>query len=284
MTTMTGVGIVRDEKAECSNSRSSSVTPTRREVARTMVGATLGAILGPLLGRGQAEAAKNRRQKQNDGKNRKKNKHDAKRGKQRPRGNAPPPPPPPPAPLTGPRFCASDPTDLIGIAQIRRVAQTFLPPRGGQLTDAWVTLTENQAGLDLILDIRTVGPQGVPSNSVLASVQVVDIPRTAAAASGGRSPPRLTRRRQLRSASGTPWPLPGQTGRGSRSKASITKPAPMGHCSATTKPTGCFTWSPMIWSSLSASRPDEVRKDDGAARMEGPHWCSDRTIAETGTT
>ena len=51
-------------------------------------------------------------------------------------------------------------------------------PRGGRLTDAWVTLTENQAGLDLTLDIRTVGPQGVPSNSVLASVQVVDIPQT----------------------------------------------------------------------------------------------------------
>ena len=109
-------------------------------------------------------------------------------------------------PPTGPGFCASDPTKLIGIAQIRRVAQTFLPPRGGRLTDAWVTLTENQAGLDLTLDIRTVGPQGVPSTSVLASVQVVDIPqtdrgsfrRTVAAAF---DPPAA-----IASASATPWP------------------------------------------------------------------------------
>jgi hypothetical protein len=179
MKSMTGLGIVRDEKAECSNSRFSSATPTRRGVARTIVGATFSAALGPLLGRGQAEAAKNRKRKRNDSKNRKRKKRDDKKGRQRPRGDAPLPPlPPPPSPPTGSGLCASDPTNLTGIAQVRRIAQTFLPPRGGRLTDAWVTLTENSARLNLTLDIRVVGPQGVPSNSVLASVQVVDIPQT----------------------------------------------------------------------------------------------------------
>jgi hypothetical protein len=172
--TTTGDGVIRDDTSQCSDSGPSSAMPTRRGVVRTMAGATLSAALAPLLGRGQAGAAKNRRRKRNN-KNKKEKKDNDKNVQKRPRAPAPPPPPAPP---TGPGFCASDPANLHGIAQIRRVAQTFLPPRGGRLTDAWVTLTENSAGLDLTLDIRTVGPQGVPSSSVLATVPVVDIPQT----------------------------------------------------------------------------------------------------------
>src|SRR5215213_248587 len=53
--------------------------------------------------------------------------------------------PPPPAPPTGPGNCAFD--DLFGTTAggVRRWAQTFLPPRGGKLTDASIFLQANPA-------------------------------------------------------------------------------------------------------------------------------------------
>jgi hypothetical protein len=90
-----------------------------------------------------------------------------------------------PTALTGPGYCA-----LGGQAELwvttGRVAQTFLPPTGGQLTQAAVFLQSNPANFSLVFDIRPVDAAGVPTNTVLASHTVSNIPQTLLAA-----PPRL---------------------------------------------------------------------------------------------
>lgn len=82
---------------------------------------------------------------------------------------------------TGPGYCALDGSTLW--VTTGRVAQTFLPPKGGQLTQAAVFLQSNPAAFKLTFDIRHVDAAGVPTNTVLASHTVSNIPQTAFAGS-----------------------------------------------------------------------------------------------------
>jgi hypothetical protein len=77
----------------------------------------------------------------------------------------------------GPGYCALEGPALL--VSTGRVAQTFLPPQGGQLTKAAVFLQGNPADFALTFDIRPVDGAGVPTNTVLASHIVKDIPKTA---------------------------------------------------------------------------------------------------------
>jgi len=89
-----------------------------------------------------------------------------------------------PQAATGPGYCALDGPALW--VTTGRVAQTFLPPKGGQLTKAAIFLQSNPADFTLTFDIRPVDGAGVPTNTVLASHTVTNIPTTAFA-----GPPRL---------------------------------------------------------------------------------------------
>jgi hypothetical protein len=88
---------------------------------------------------------------------------------------------PPPSLPTGPGYCALEGPALW--MTTGRVAQTFLPPKGGQLTKAAVFLQSNPDNFSLTFDIRPVDGAGVPTNTVLASHTVKNIPKTAFAGS-----------------------------------------------------------------------------------------------------
>src|SRR5262245_19843471 len=60
----------------------------------------------------------------------------------------------PPSLPTGPGYCALEGPTLVFTKG--RVAQTFLPPKGGQLTKAAVFLKSNPADFSLTFDIRPV--------------------------------------------------------------------------------------------------------------------------------
>jgi hypothetical protein len=95
---------------------------------------TLAAVLGGTLALvGLAETAAKKKQKQ--GKRKKKRQT---RVPPTPSTSLPPSPQPPsplPSPQLGPGFCAYDGTSS-GLQATRRYAQTFLPPRTGQLIQA----------------------------------------------------------------------------------------------------------------------------------------------------
>ena len=59
-----------------------------------------------------------------------------------------------------------------------RFAQTFFPPKGGQLISATVYLQSNPANFALGFQIRTVDAAGVPTSTVLASRVIGNIPET----------------------------------------------------------------------------------------------------------
>lgn len=88
-----------------------------------------------------------------------------------------PPPPPPPLP-TGPGSCG-DTGNAESFGSLRRWAQTFLPPQGGQLRAVRIFLRNNPADYTLTFEVRTVDSQGVPTNTVLDSATVFNIPATA---------------------------------------------------------------------------------------------------------
>lgn len=81
-----------------------------------------------------------------------------------------------PPPATGPGSC---PVVNAGAFEFtkNRVAQTFLPPQGGQLTEATIYLVDNPS-LSLIFEIRKVNAAGEPTNTVLASEIVSGIQAT----------------------------------------------------------------------------------------------------------
>lgn len=84
---------------------------------------------------------------------------------------------PPPGPVTGPGMCG-DPSGAGGGMSSRRFAQTFFPPRSGQLTKAEIFLTLNPADFSLIFEIRSV-TSGLP-HVTLATTTVDGIPGTGA--------------------------------------------------------------------------------------------------------
>lgn len=88
----------------------------------------------------------------------------------------PSPPPPPPRPV-GPGACGYDGTSG-GFQTRRRVAQTFLAPAAGLLTAAAIGLRGNDAGVSLTFEIRAVDGVGAPTNTVLATETVSNIPQT----------------------------------------------------------------------------------------------------------
>ena len=103
------------------------------------------------------------------------------RRKKKHKQNAPVSPPPPPVdsgsppPPIGPGSC---PIEAGGFEFTKgRMAQTFLPPQGGQLTQATVYLVDNPS-FSLIFEIRKVDAAGVPTNNVLASASVLGIQST----------------------------------------------------------------------------------------------------------
>ena len=85
---------------------------------------------------------------------------------------------PPPSPPTGPGSCALDALFGTTAGGVRRWAQTFLPPRGGKLTDASIFLQANPAAFSLTLQIRPVDAFGVPTNTILGTTTVTNIPET----------------------------------------------------------------------------------------------------------
>jgi hypothetical protein len=89
----------------------------------------------------------------------------------------PPPPPPGPPPPTGPGFCAWNGTS-DGIQSSGGLAETFLPPRAGPLTKAEIGLRFNAPNFSLTFTVRTVDETGMPTNVVLATATVTDIPAT----------------------------------------------------------------------------------------------------------
>jgi hypothetical protein len=62
---------------------------------------------------------------------------------------------------------------------VRRWAQTFLPPQGGQLTTATVFIRPNPAAFSLTFEIRPVDDFGLPTNSILGTTTVSNLPETA---------------------------------------------------------------------------------------------------------
>ena len=58
-----------------------------------------------------------------------------------------------------------------------RMAQTFLPPKAGQLTEASVDSVDNPS-FSLVFEIRKVNAAGEPTNTVLASQSVLGIQAT----------------------------------------------------------------------------------------------------------
>jgi hypothetical protein len=58
-----------------------------------------------------------------------------------------------------------------------RMAQTFLPPKAGQLTEASIYLVDNPS-FSLMFEIRKVNALGEPTNTVLASEIVSSIQAT----------------------------------------------------------------------------------------------------------
>jgi hypothetical protein len=60
-----------------------------------------------------------------------------------------------------------------------RLAQTFRALHTGQLTSASIFLDENQAGVDLDVEIWSVGETGAPS-TMLAGTTLIDLPATTA--------------------------------------------------------------------------------------------------------
>lgn len=87
-----------------------------------------------------------------------------------------PSPPLPPAPPTGPGRCdAANAADIVGDLAL---AQTFLPPRSGQMTEAAIFLRRNPLNFSLTFEIRTVDGTGDSSSTILASATVNNIPET----------------------------------------------------------------------------------------------------------
>jgi hypothetical protein len=80
------------------------------------------------------------------------------------------------SPATGPGSC---PFVNIGSFEFTkgRMAQTFLPPKAGQLTEATVYLVDNPS-FSLVFEIRKVNAAGQPTNTVLASQFVLGIQAT----------------------------------------------------------------------------------------------------------
>jgi hypothetical protein len=76
----------------------------------------------------------------------------------------------PPGPVTGPGKCGN-PSGAGGGMSTRRFAQTFLPPRSGQLTQAEIFLILNPDNFSLTFDIRGVTSAGTPG-AILASTVV----------------------------------------------------------------------------------------------------------------
>lgn len=66
-----------------------------------------------------------------------------------------------------------DPANYVNFVGSRRWAQTFLPPRGGQLTAAEFFLTEHSPLFELTAEIRTVDGDGVPTDVVLSDNTVI---------------------------------------------------------------------------------------------------------------
>jgi hypothetical protein len=82
----------------------------------------------------------------------------------------------PSTPATGPGSCLLSNTGAFEFTK-GRMAQTFLPPKGGQLTEATIYLVENPS-FSLMFEIRKVNAWGEPTNTVLASEIVSGIPAT----------------------------------------------------------------------------------------------------------
>jgi hypothetical protein len=107
-------------------------------------------------------------------------KHKKKQSQTVPPPPASPPPPSssPPPPATGPGFCGFAGAAVVALGGRRRIAQTFLPPRSGQLMAAQIYLAANPANFSLTFEIRTVDAAGVPTSTILASTVVRGLPAT----------------------------------------------------------------------------------------------------------
>jgi hypothetical protein len=111
-----------------------------------VIAALLGAALTTLVTRFEVEETEAKRKKRKGKK--------AKNGTSPPSPPSPPPPPDPPPPPRSPGFCNSAPGGQFG--GVRRMAQTFLPPFGGQLTAARIFLEHNPDDFSVTFEIRTV--------------------------------------------------------------------------------------------------------------------------------
>ena len=181
--------------------------PSRRALL-----AALGTALGAALFGDAAEETQATRRKRQHAKTRhraadervaaERRKKKNKKKKKKPAATVPPAAPPatppdsPPPPPTGPGFCDVGPS-TGSIGGYRRVAQTFLPPYGGQLTTAQVELQSNPDNYSLSFQIHNVDSAGVPGNTVLGTTVVHNIPETT-----GSDPPR-----QVTATFSTPAPV-----------------------------------------------------------------------------
>jgi len=128
---------------------------SRRGLARLVGGIALGAALAP-AGL-EAKKKKDKKRKKNKNKNRNK--------------NGQPPPSFLDAAFPGP----NDRDEFVG----RRFAQTFTALQSGRLTAALVYVNNFPAAMDFRLELRTVDGAGIPTSTVLAGVDVRDVPATA---------------------------------------------------------------------------------------------------------
>lgn len=63
-----------------------------------------------------------------------------------------------------------------GFAGNRRFAQTFTAENSGELNRAWFKIIGVAAGTDFVVEIRTVDGTGTPTDAVLASAEIDDVP------------------------------------------------------------------------------------------------------------
>ena len=144
-----------------------ATSASRRGVVAGLGRGFVGALSLALVGSSGAAEADAK------GKKKRRRKHKRKRGATSSPQTTPSSPQTPP---TGPGFCALDGPDMW--VTTGRVAQTFLPPKAGQLTQAAIFLESNPANFSLTFDIRPVDGAGVPTNTVLSSHTVNNIPKT----------------------------------------------------------------------------------------------------------
>jgi hypothetical protein len=83
----------------------------------------------------------------------------------------------PPSPSVADATCSGPGNS--NVTGSRRFAQTFVALRSGQLTSATIELEQNQDSADFVVEIRTVDGSGVPTNTVLATTTVDNVPSTA---------------------------------------------------------------------------------------------------------